>query len=79
MKISAVMKEVSFNASISYPLEYAEAMRSARKEAQRFFRDFDAIIIAMKFLTGDNSKIKLTCKNNYSKQLKNEIKKIFNI
>ena len=73
------IKESCFNTSITYPTEYAEAMRDAREESESIFKDKDAVIILMKLLTGKNSKIKLTLKNDYAKQLKKDIEQLFKI
>ena len=79
MQLIAKIKESCFNTSINYPTEYTEAMREARKEAESIFKDKDAVIILMKLLTGKNSEIKLTLKNDYAKQLKKDIEQLFKI
>ena len=79
MQTTTKIKESCFNTSISYPLKYMEAMKAAREEAESIFKDKDAIIILMKLLTGKNSKIKLTLKNGYAKQLKKDIEQLFKI
>ena len=76
--MNTIIKEISFNASLRYPLEYAEAMKEARKEASKIFKDNDAILILMKLLAGKNSNIILKC-NDYSKKLKKDIEKLLNI
>lgn len=79
MQTTSKIKIDSFNVAISYPLEYSEAMKEAEKEAKSIFKDFDAIIILMKLLTGKNSKIVLRLKNNYAKQLKKDIEQLLKI
>lgn len=76
MKSTSKIKIDSFNASICYPLEYSEAMQEAKKEAKSISKDFDAVIILMKLLTGKNSKTILKLKNNYAKQLKKDIEQL---
>lgn len=79
MQATTKIKESCFNTSIVYPLEYREAMKEARKEAESIFKDKDAIIILMKLLTGKNAEIKLTLRNGYARQLKKDIEQLFKI
>ena len=81
MKTMAKVKESTTNVILSYALEYADVMSSAKKEAKNLLNtnDNDIILIIMGLLTEPTKISRLTCKNDYAKKLKIELEKLFNI
>lgn len=78
--VTTTIKEDGFNTALRYPSAYREIVENARKFAKSIFKDYDCILISIYFLMKDGSKsVKLYLKNDYAKQLKNEIKELFKI
>ena len=78
--ITVTIKEDGFNTALEYPSTYREIVENARKYSKTIFRDYDCILISIYLLMKDGSKdVRLYLKNDYAKQLKNEIKELFKI
>ena len=78
--ITETIKEDGFNTALKYPSAYKEIVENARKYSKSIFKDYDCILISIYLLMENGSKdVKLYLKNDYAKQLKNEIKELFKI
>ena len=79
--IKVTIKQEAFNCSLSYPQEESEIINSAQAEAKALLKkyDYDYILIITYFLAKGIDGLRLYLKNDYARQLKNEIKTILKI
>lgn len=77
--LEVTVKKIAFNTSLTYPQKYSKIAASAEEEAKTMVKDKDAIIILTYYLLKGLNGVKLRLKNDYAKQLKNEIKELFKI
>lgn len=75
-KITISTVERASNVTIEYPQEAKTIINEARAEAKAMLKkfDYDYILIIIYFLTKGVKGLKIRLKNDYARQLKNEIK-----